>query len=72
MKITKSYTKKDEHNTKQIKYRRKLYLTLLSLSFFGPIVSYLIILGILKTTQNIMKFKRRHGEYKQGCVLSQS
>jgi hypothetical protein len=28
MKITKSNTKKDEHNTKQIKYRRKLNLIL--------------------------------------------
>jgi hypothetical protein len=43
MKITKSNTKKDEHNIKQIKYGRKLHLTLLSLSFFGPTVSYLII-----------------------------
>jgi hypothetical protein len=43
MKITKSNTKKDEHNTKQIKYRRKLHLTLLSLSFFRPMVSCLII-----------------------------
>jgi hypothetical protein len=28
MKITKPNTKKDEHNTKQIKYRRKLNLIL--------------------------------------------
>jgi hypothetical protein len=66
MKITKSNKKKDEYNTKQIKYRRKLHLTLLSLSFFGPMVSY------LKNQHKTMKFKRRHGEFKQGCVLSQS
>jgi hypothetical protein len=68
MKINKSNTKKDEHNTKQIKYTRKLHLTLLSLSFFGPSV---LFNNILKK-QNTMKFERRHGEYKQGCVPSQS
>jgi hypothetical protein len=43
--------KKDEHNTKQIKYRRKLHLTLLSLSFFGPMVSYLIICILKNNTK---------------------
>jgi hypothetical protein len=32
-------------------------------------VSYLVI---YKKTQNAMKFKRRHGEFEQGCVLSES
>jgi hypothetical protein len=69
MKIKQIEHKKGEQNTKQIKYRRKLHLTSLSLSFFGPTVSYLII--YLKKHKT-MKFERRHAEYKQGCVLSQS
>jgi hypothetical protein len=28
--------------------------------------------NILKKPQNTMKFKRRHGEFEQGCVLSES
>jgi hypothetical protein len=38
-------------------------------NYFCPIVSYLII---YKKPQNTMKFKRRHGEFEQGCVLSES
>jgi hypothetical protein len=38
-------------------------------SFFGPMVSYLII--YIKP-QNTMKFKRRQGEFEQGCVTSES
>jgi hypothetical protein len=58
MKINKSNTKKkDEHNTKQIKYRRKLHLTLLSLSFFGPMVSHLIIYLKNNTKHNEIREK---------------
>jgi hypothetical protein len=28
--------------------------------------------NIFKKSQNTMKFKRRHGEFEQGCVLSES
>jgi hypothetical protein len=42
----------------------------LNRNFFGPMVSYLII--YFKKTQNTMKLKRRHGEFEQGCVLSES
>jgi hypothetical protein len=59
MKINKSKTKKNEHNTKQIKYRRKLYLTLLSLSFFGTTVSYLIIYFKNNTKHNEIREKAR-------------
>jgi hypothetical protein len=59
MKITKSNTKKDEHNTKQIKYRQKLHLTLLSLSFFGPTVSFLIIYLKNNTKHNEIQEKAR-------------
>jgi hypothetical protein len=56
MKITKSNTKKDEHNTTQIKYRRKLHITLLSLSFFDRMVSYLII---------YLKKQHKHNEIQE-------
>jgi hypothetical protein len=59
MKINKSNTKKDEHNTKHIKYRRKVHLTLLSLSFFGPMVSYLIIYLKNNTKHNEIQQKAR-------------
>jgi hypothetical protein len=36
---------------------------------FGLMVSYLVI---YKKPQTTMKFKRRHGEFEQGCVLSES
>jgi hypothetical protein len=36
-------------------------------NFFGPMASYLII---YKKPQNTMKFKRRHGEFEQRCVMS--
>jgi hypothetical protein len=39
-----------------------LFNLLLSLSFFGPMVSYLII---YKKTQNTLKFKRRHSEFER-------
>jgi hypothetical protein len=41
-------------------------------------IAYLSFFGVLfnntfkKTPQNPMKFKRRHGEFEQGCVLSES
>jgi hypothetical protein len=38
-------------------------------NFFGSMVSYLII---YKKPQNTMKFKRRHGEFEQRCVMSES
>jgi hypothetical protein len=38
-------------------------------TIFCPIVSYLII---YKKPQNTMKFKRRHSEFEQGCVLRES
>ena len=38
-----------------------LFTLQLSLSFFGPMVSYLII---YKKTQNTLKFKRRHSEFE--------
>jgi hypothetical protein len=47
------------HNTKQIKYRRKLHLSLLSLSFFGPMVSYLIIYYKNNTKHNEIQEKAR-------------
>jgi hypothetical protein len=59
MKINKSNTKKDEQNTKQIKYRRKLHLILLSLSFFGPMVPYLIIYLKKNTKHNEIQQKAR-------------
>jgi hypothetical protein len=40
------------------------------LSFFVPWCLHLII--YLKKPQKTMKFKRRHGEFEQGCVLSES
>jgi hypothetical protein len=58
MKINKS-TQKNEHNTKQIKYRRKLHLTLLSLSIFGLMVSYLIIYLKNNTEHNEIREKAR-------------
>jgi hypothetical protein len=38
-------------------------------NFFGPMVFYLMI---YKKPQNTKKFKRRHGEFEQGCVLRES
>ena len=38
-----------------------LFTLLLSLSFFGPMVSYLIL---YKKTQNTLRFKRRHSEFE--------
>jgi hypothetical protein len=59
MKINKLTQKKDEHNTEQIKYRRKLHLTLLLLSFFGPTVSFLIIYLKKHTKHNEIQEKAR-------------
>jgi hypothetical protein len=33
---------------------------------------YFLIIMILVIVRNTMKFKRRHGEFEQGCVLSES
>jgi hypothetical protein len=38
-------------------------------NFLGPVVFYLTV---YKKPQNTMKFKRRHGEFEQGCVLNES
>jgi hypothetical protein len=46
-----------------------LFTLLLSLSFFGPMVSYLII---YKKTQNTLKFKRRHSVTKATQQLTLS
>jgi hypothetical protein len=40
------------------------------LKLFFPQATYLIIYN--KNPQNTTKFKRRHGEFEQGCVMSES